>query len=146
MGSRRDHHSYSGVRDALVSVPTSLVGLAAHITPEQEHSPEEIMRMVMEDNRLLSQEVASLRKDIAGARRDLRELGDAASAISSIALSLTRVCLDNTAIRNTSMGAVVIPREVHQRMLGASIQLSNTPQGDIYVSIKERGPERVVVT
>lgn len=133
------------MKDALVAVPTSLLGLAAHITPEVEHSPEEIMRMVMEDNRLLRHEVASLRGDIAGARRDLRELGDAASAISSIALSLVRMNLDGMAVRR-GPDTLVIPGHLHQRMLGASIQLTNTSNGDIVVSVKENGPERVVVT
>lgn len=145
MGSNRNHHSHSRVSDTTIYVPTSMVGVAAHITPEVEHSPEEILRMIQEDNRLLRHEVASLRKDIAGARNDLRELGDAASAISSIALALVRMSLDGTRVREGA-DTLVIPSEIHKRMLGASIQLSNTPDGDIYVSIKENGPERVVVT
>lgn len=129
-------------RDVVIDVPMALAGFARGVTPEGEPlSPQEVLKFVMADREVLSAEVKSLRGDVAALRRDLRQLGDMASSISSVALSLTRICIDNGLASGS--GEVRIPQDLHERMLGASIILDNDATG-IRVRLRGEGRERVV--
>ena len=129
-------------RDVIIDVPLALAGFARGVTPDGEPvSEREVLQFVMQDRERLSHEVLELRRDVADLRRDLRQLGDATSAISSIALSLTRMAIDEG--RAAGSGEVLIPQEVHERMLGASIVLSNGPDG-VRVRLRDEGKERML--
>lgn len=80
--------------------------------------------------------------DNARLRRDMRHLGDTASAISSVCLGLMRMLGDaGLAEGNT----VRVPRLLHQQMIGASIKLGDDQAGNITVTLIERSRERVTV-
>ena len=77
---------------------------------------------------------------LAEAERKVRELGEACSMISSIALGLLKLHIDcgYASERNE----VTIPRWLHEQMLGASITFTHTPDG-IVVKLRERGSHRI---
>lgn len=80
--------------------------------------------------------------DIQRLKRDLRELGDTTSAISSVALGLLKLLVDMGVASETN--TVTIPRWLHTQMLGASIKVGETASGDVSVQLREQGRERVV--
>ena len=80
---------------------------------------------------------------ISESDRKIRELGDACSAISAIAMCLLKLHVD--AGHATGPGEVTIPRWLHDRMLGATISFTNDQTG-ITVRLRERGSHRVEET
>jgi len=78
--------------------------------------------------------------EIAQLRGQLAELGDAASAISSIALSLLKMLIDKGYA--SERNEVTIPRWLHEQMVGAGVSFRAEPAG-IRVWLRERGSHRV---
>jgi hypothetical protein len=117
--------------DVTVLAPAAVGGLKV---PEPGHvfdppTAEELCRLYTADNNRM--------------RRELRELGDTASSISSVALGLFQLLVDYG--HGNELDEITVPKELYHRMHGASITLSNDILGNVTVRLKQRGRERVAV-
>jgi hypothetical protein len=119
------------MKDVTVLAPAAVGGLKV---PEPGHvfdppTAEELCRLYTVDNNRI--------------RRELKELGDTASSISSVALALLQLLVDHG--HASDLDEVKIPAELYHRMRGASITLSNDTLGNVTVRLKQRGRDRIAV-
>ena len=116
--------------DVVVQAPVAVMGTRAP-EPGRTFDPptaEELVRLYAADNDQL--------------RRSLKELGDTASMIASVALGLAKLLVDAGLASDESM--VKIPRRLHEQMVGAAIELGDDRAGNITVRITERAQDRIV--
>lgn len=128
MGRNGDHHSNRGLSShVLIAPPTAHLALKTNSL--QVPSAEELNALYW--------------REIKEQRQALKELGDTASSITSIALCLLRQLCDLG--HASEQNEVTIPRWLHQRMLGASITVGQNEDGSILVKLRESGRERLAV-
>jgi len=124
----------NGRKDATVRPPTAHIGVGTGVPTQiggasfPEPSPEELCRVYY---------AAVKQKE-----SELKQLGDATTAISSMALCMLRRLLDLN--EGTGRNTVTIHRSEFLRTLGASIKWTELPNGDIEIQLREAGPERIV--
>ena len=118
-------------QDVTILAPTAEAGLKVPAPGRafDPPTPEELVRLYGVDNDRL--------------RREMRELGDTASAISAVALALVKLYYD--AGFATGPNEVTIPKGMHDSLVGASITITNDTEGNILVQLAERGLERIHV-
>ncbi len=73
-------------------------------------------------------------------REERRAQETAASTLANVASVLATIAAESGLAIDAS-GSILIPRSLVRRMEGAKITLSETPDGDVVVGVRERGPD-----
>ena len=118
--------------DSTIVVPTANSGL--RVPPPGSNGPD----------RTEADLLAAALADNARLRRDLRELGDYASAIASVCLPLTRMLVDAGYGSPLAPNRIDIDRHLHTVLVGATLKVHNDAAG-ISVEVIDGQRERMVV-
>jgi hypothetical protein len=113
-------------KDVLIKAPAARFGGKAP-APLEPPPLEELYRLTN----------AALRDE----KRKTSELSDFCRQTASLSLALVKLLVDHG--HASEDGTVTIPRWLHQEMLGASVQVGEKADGDLFVRIAERGTQRI---
>lgn len=120
-------------RDVTVLAPTATISLGA-----KAPSPGDSLLAVPTVEELYQLTWAQLKQE----RAAVREVRDMAAAMASLCLSMTRLLIDKGVEGGNT---VVVPKAVHDRMVGASVEVTNLKNGDVRVRIVDNAPGRIHV-
>lgn len=118
-------------RDVTVLAPAATLNVGA-----KAPTPGDSLLSVPTVEELYQLTWAALRQE----RAAVKEIRDMAAAMASLCLSMARLLIDS-GVEGGDM--VVIPKDVHDRMVGASIEVTNLETGDVRVRIVHNAPGRV---
>lgn len=115
-------------KDATVQVPVAVLGAKAE-APGKEIPWEDLYKDAM--------------RQVDELQRAKSELIDFGSSASSMCLALAKM-LHDLGGPHVHEDKVVVPKWLHEQMIGASITIGSVAQtGDLFVQIRERGSARV---
>lgn len=81
-------------------------------------------------------------RELRTTKKEMRELADFASGVTSLCLSLTKMLIDAKHSQATD-DTVTVPKALHEATLGAGLRLGEDKDGNPTLTVKSRGRERI---